>query len=48
MCHPGHADNDISDPIRMTRPLELAFLASETFSQLLLQENVQLARFAQF
>lgn len=45
MCHPGCADNNISDPIAATRPHELALLQSAEFSALLDRNNVRLSRF---
>lgn len=45
MCHPGSADHDESDPIGSTRPLELAFLRSAAFADLLQRSAVRLSRF---
>lgn len=47
MCHPGNESDDRDDPIRMTRPIEKAFLASDKFADLLKQKNLQLTRFAE-
>jgi predicted glycoside hydrolase/deacetylase ChbG (UPF0249 family) len=44
MCHPGNADTASDDPIRTTRPLELAFLASPEFAAQLTKANVKLCR----
>ena len=47
MCHPGHPDDDESDPIRTARPRELEFLGSEAFANQLAEERVQLVRFSE-
>ncbi|MDB6060652.1 MAG: hypothetical protein JWM78_755 [Verrucomicrobiaceae bacterium] len=44
MCHPGFLDSASDDPIAATRPLELAFLQSAEFENLLATTNVTLAR----
>ncbi len=46
MCHPGLADSGSTDAIRATRPLELAFLRSAEFGQLLADQQIELARFS--
>lgn len=45
MCHPGAYANDNSDPIAATRPVELAFLQSINFANLLSHNTIRLSRF---
>jgi predicted glycoside hydrolase/deacetylase ChbG (UPF0249 family) len=47
MCHPGHVDDELGalDPVVATRPLELAYFASEAFPADLAEAGCQLARF---
>ena len=45
MCHPGHVDGELAalDPVVATREREYAYLASETFGELLRSRRVVLA-----
>jgi chitin disaccharide deacetylase len=45
MCHPGHVDSDLRglDPAVESRPLELAYLASAAFGDLLREHGMTLA-----
>jgi predicted glycoside hydrolase/deacetylase ChbG (UPF0249 family) len=45
MCHPGLPDSASDDPIRLTRPLEYRYLASEAFAQDCAELNIRLTRF---
>ena len=45
MCHPGEASLDGLDPIRDSRPLELAYLSGKQFSQDLQQAQIKLRRY---
>ncbi|HLX64302.1 MAG TPA: ChbG/HpnK family deacetylase [Planctomycetota bacterium] len=45
ICHPGEDADDGVDPIAGTRPIELEFLKSAAFGELLAQYEIQLARF---
>lgn len=44
MCHPGFAAQDATDPIAGTRPLELSFLASDDFTDMLARHGVSVGR----
>ena len=45
MCHPGYPDDELRalDPLVETRALELAYLGSERFRELLEEREVRLA-----
>lgn len=47
MCHPAFKSNDASDPIAYFRYKELEYLISDKFKQLLIKNNIQIARFKQ-
>ena len=46
MCHPGHVDGELArlDPVTASREVELAFLLSDRFSQILGAAGARLAR----
>lgn len=44
MCHPGLPSNDLSDPIKNTRPCEYHYLASEQFLQDVFDNHIQISR----
>jgi len=48
MCHPGHVDAELKahDPVTGARELELAFLLSERFAEMLAERGLALARLA--
>ena len=45
MCHPGLADMSSDDPIKHSRPLEHDFISSGAFAELLVGNNIKIARF---
>ena len=46
MCHPGYVmpDEDFPDPVKETRPIEMAFLKSNEFAVLLKEQNFEISR----
>jgi chitin disaccharide deacetylase len=46
MCHPGHVDEELKalDPVTASREVELAFLLSDRFSDLLAERGAELVR----
>jgi chitin disaccharide deacetylase len=50
MCHPGHVDEELEqlDPVTASREVELAFLLSDRFSDLLAEKGAELVRLSKY